>query len=133
MATLTGAKLGELMVLAIITAPIPTRTTAIRLIRRRLLPLNRTLHRTTDTCIRTPPPQPQTQPQSSNGNDPAQNFYLIAFNDHTFEAATAYKVDDDQIHCITRDGQEKQAPLSSVDIRFSQQMNADRHVDFQIP
>ena len=80
-----------------------------------------------------PAPQPRTQPQSSNGNDQGQNFYLIAFNDHTMEAATAYKVDGDQIHWITREGQEKQAPLSSVDIRYSRQVNADRQVDFQIP
>ena len=80
-----------------------------------------------------PPPQPQTRPQSSSGNNPGQNFYLIAFNDHTIEAATAYKVEGDQIHWITRDGQEKQAPLSSVDVPFSQKMNSDRHVDFRIP
>jgi hypothetical protein len=80
-----------------------------------------------------PPPQPQTQPQSSNGSDQGQNFYLIAFNNHTIEAATAYKVEGDQIHWIARDGQEKQAPLLSVDIRYSQQLNSDRHVDFQIP
>ena len=79
------------------------------------------------------PPPPQTQPQSSTGNIQGQNFYLIAFTDHSIQAATAYKVDGDQIHWIARDGQEKQAPLSTVDVRFSEQMNRDRHVDFQIP
>jgi hypothetical protein len=58
---------------------------------------------------------------------------LIAFNDHTIQAATAYKVEGDQIRWITREGQEMQAPLSSVDIRFSKQINRDRNVDFQIP
>jgi hypothetical protein len=81
-----------------------------------------------------PPQQPQTQPQSSNGNNQGQqNFYLIAFNNHTIQAATAYKVEGDQIHWITREGQEIQAPLSSVDVQFSRQINRDRHVDFQIP
>jgi len=80
-----------------------------------------------------PPPQPQTQPQSSYGNNQRQNFYLIAFNDHTIQAATAYKVEGDQIHWVTRDGEEKQAPLSSVDVQFSQQINRDRHVEFKIP
>jgi hypothetical protein len=77
--------------------------------------------------------QPTAQPQSSTGENQGQNFYLVAFNDHTIQAATAYKIEGDQIHWITRDGQEKQAPLSSVDIRFSQQLNSDRHVDFRIP
>jgi hypothetical protein len=72
------------------------------------------------------------QSQPSSGNQ-GQNFYLIAFNDHTIQAATAYKVEGDQIHWITREGQEMQAPLASVDIRYSQQINRDRHVDFRIP
>jgi len=79
------------------------------------------------------PVSPQTQPQSSAGNNSGQGFYLIAFNDHTVQAATAYKVDGDQIHWITREGREMQAPLSSVDIRYSQQINRDRHVEFPIP
>jgi hypothetical protein len=58
---------------------------------------------------------------------------LIAFSDHTIQAATAYKVDGDQIHWIGRDGAEKQAPLSTVDVPFSKQINRDRQVDFQIP
>jgi hypothetical protein len=80
-----------------------------------------------------PAPPPQTQPQSSTGNSQGQNFYLIAFKDHTVQAATAYKVDGDQIHWITREGQEMQAPFSSVDVRYSQQINHDRHVEFPIP
>ena len=80
------------------------------------------------------PPQSQSRPgptQSSASN--SQGYYLIAFNDHTLQAATAYKVEDGQIHWITREGQERQAPLASVDIEFSQQMNRDRHVEFPIP
>ena len=76
---------------------------------------------------------PQTQPQSTNGNDPGQNFYLIAFTDHSIQAATAYKVEGDQIRWITREGEERGAPLSKVDIQFSEQINHDRQVDFQIP
>ena len=78
-------------------------------------------------------PAQQSQPQASGTNSQTQNFYLIAFSDHTIQAATAYKVDGDQIHWITREGQEKQAPLSTVDVRFSQQINRDRGVNFQIP
>lgn len=79
------------------------------------------------------PPQQDAQSQPANGNGQGSGVFLIAFNDHTIQAATAYKVEGDQIHWIARDGQEKQAPLSSVDIPFSRQLNSDRHVDFQIP
>jgi hypothetical protein len=78
------------------------------------------------------PEQPQAQAQPS-AVDPEGKYYLIAFSDHSIQAATAYKVDGDQFHWIGLDGKEKQVPLSSVDIPFSQQMNRDRHVDLQIP
>jgi hypothetical protein len=81
----------------------------------------------------TQPQQPQIQLQSAPAPNQGQGFYLIAFSDHTIQAATAYKVDGDQIHWIGRDGAEKQAPLSTVDVRFSKQINRDRQVDFQIP
>jgi len=83
-----------------------------------------------------PAPQygpPQTQPQSSDGGNREPNYYLVAFNDHTIQAATAYKVEGDQFYWIDRDNREQHAPLSSVDVPFSQQINRDRQVDFQIP
>ena len=78
------------------------------------------------------PPPAQTQPQSANeGNQP--QFYLIAFNDHTIQAATAYKVEGDQLYWQDRENKEHHAPLSRIDVPFSQQINRDRNVDFQIP
>jgi hypothetical protein len=77
-------------------------------------------------------PPPQTQPQSANQGVAAQ-FYLIAFSDHTIQAATAYKVEGDQLYWQDRDNQEHHVPLSKIDVPFSQQINRDRHVDFQIP
>ena len=74
-------------------------------------------------------PAPAQQPASDQG----QGYYLIAFTDHTIQAATAYKLDGDQFHWITREGQELQIPVSKVDIPFTQQMNRDRNVDFQFP
>jgi hypothetical protein len=78
-------------------------------------------------------PPASTQTQAANGGDQGQNFYLIAFTDHSIQAATAYKIEGDQFYWITREGDEKQAPLSSVDIAFSQQINRDRHVGLRIP
>jgi hypothetical protein len=80
-----------------------------------------------------PWPQSQTRPQSLPTNSQGQAFYLLAFNDHSIEAASTYNVVGDRIHWVTRDYREKQAPLSNVDISYSQQLNFDRHVNFRIP
>lgn len=61
------------------------------------------------------------------------DYYLIAFTNHTLQAAASYRVDGDTLHYTTREHVEKVAPLSTVDVRFSQQINRDRHVDFQFP
>ncbi|HSR08154.1 MAG TPA: hypothetical protein VLM42_13460 [Bryobacteraceae bacterium] len=58
---------------------------------------------------------------------------MIAFTDHTIQAANAYKVEGDQLYWQDRDNQEHHVPLSKVDVPFSQQINRDRSVDFQIP
>ena len=82
-----------------------------------------------------PPQQPpmQTQPQSSAGSSRSQGYYMIAFKDRSIQAATAYRVDGDQMYWITREGREMHAPMSSVDIQFTQQINRDRNVEFPIP
>jgi hypothetical protein len=63
----------------------------------------------------------------------AADYYLIAFDDHTIRAALSYSVDGDQIRYTTREHEEKTAPLSSVDVRFSEQVNRDRRVEFRLP
>jgi len=77
---------------------------------------------------RPPAPAPaSTQP----GGSP--DYYLIAFSDHSIRAAISYTVDGDTIHWTTREHEQMQAPLSSVDRRFSEQINRDRHVEFRLP
>ncbi|HEV2201820.1 MAG TPA: hypothetical protein VGR73_18525 [Bryobacteraceae bacterium] len=61
------------------------------------------------------------------------DFYLIAFADHTIQAALSFTVEGDTIHYTTREHEEKTAPLSSVDVRFSEQINRDRRVEFKLP
>jgi hypothetical protein len=80
-------------------------------------------------------PQPAPTPRSV-GTQPfyrTPDFYLIAFTDHTMQAALSFNVEGDTIHYTTREHVERTAPLSSVDVRFSQQINRDRHVDFKMP
>ncbi|HEY2843410.1 MAG TPA: hypothetical protein VGJ09_07170 [Bryobacteraceae bacterium] len=63
----------------------------------------------------------------------AADFYLIAFNDHTIQAAISYRVEGDQIRYTTREHEERIAPLASVDRMFSEQINRDRRVEFRLP
>jgi hypothetical protein len=79
------------------------------------------------------PPQYQLQPQSGAGADQTDDYYLLAFKDHTIEPATTYKVDGDQIHWVTREGRNRQAPVSTVDVELTQRLNGGRHIDSQIP
>lgn len=63
----------------------------------------------------------------------APDYYLIAFTDHTIQAAIAFHVQGDQIFWTTREHVDKQAPLSTVDRSFSAQINRDRRVQFNLP
>jgi hypothetical protein len=61
------------------------------------------------------------------------DFYLIAFEDHTIQAAVSFRMEGDEIYWVTREHEEKHAPLSTVDRRFSEQINRDRRVEFKLP
>lgn len=62
------------------------------------------------------------------------DYYLIAFTDHNIRAALSYQVLGGQIEWEPKEGGPVQrAPLSSVDKRFSAQINRDRRVKFELP
>jgi hypothetical protein len=63
----------------------------------------------------------------------AADYYLIAFKDHTIQAAVSFWVEGEDIHWISREHEEKQAPLSDVDRRFSKKLNRDRGLEFTVP
>jgi hypothetical protein len=63
----------------------------------------------------------------------APDYYLIAFNDHTIQAAVSFNVEGNQLRYVTRQHEVRTAPLMNVDVQFSQQINRDRHVDFRLP
>ncbi len=77
------------------------------------------------------PAPAQQQPARTFSQGP--KYYVLAFTDQTMQAATAYKVEGDQIRWITREGKERQAPLASVDVGFSEQLNRERGFEFKIP
>ena len=62
-----------------------------------------------------------------------QIVYLLAFRDGTIRAATRYWVDGGTLRYVTREGQERSAPLETVDRNFSEQLNRDQHVEFKLP
>jgi hypothetical protein len=76
------------------------------------------------------PPAPGTSTESFYRRP---DYYLIAFNDHTIQAAVTYHIEGDQIYWTTREHEERHAPMSSVDRRFTEQMNRDRRVDMRFP
>jgi len=78
-------------------------------------------------------PNPPSPSSASDSYYRRPDYYLIAFNDHTIQAAISFSVDGDQIRWTTREHVEKSAPLSTVDRRFSEQINRDRRVDFRLP
>ena len=87
-----------------------------------------------------PQPAPsaaQSTVRRSVGTQPmlraAPQFYLIAFTNHTIQTAVSFHVQGNTLYYTTRENVEKTAPLAAVDARFSQQINRDRHVDFQLP
>jgi hypothetical protein len=75
------------------------------------------------------------QPAAPSGNQSfyrAPDFYLIAFTDNTIQTALSFYIESDTLHWTTREHEERQAPLSTVDRRFSEQLNRDRHVEFNL-
>ncbi len=78
-------------------------------------------------------PNPPSPSSASESYYRRPDYYLIAFNDQTIQAAVSFSVDGDQIRWTTREHVEKSAPLSTVDRRFSEQINRDRRVEFRLP
>jgi hypothetical protein len=60
-------------------------------------------------------------------------LYLIAFRDHVIRAATAYWVEGKSLVYVTMEHEQKTVPLDTVDKAFSQQLNRERRVAFQLP
>ena len=73
-----------------------------------------------------------TGSQSPDSFYRAPDYYLIAFDDHTIRAAASYRIEGGEIYWTSREGEQMQAPLSSVDRRFSEQINRDRRVAFPL-
>lgn len=72
---------------------------------------------------------PDTAPA---GNDQA-TIYLIARKDHTIIPVLGYWMDKGALSYVTVDSVIGRVPLDQVDREFSQHLNDERHVEFQLP
>jgi len=72
-------------------------------------------------------------PSRSESYSSVPDFYMIAFNDGSIQAALDYSVDGDTLRWTTRNHLERRAPVAAVDLRFSEQLNRDRRVEFRLP
>ena len=61
------------------------------------------------------------------------SHYLIAFEDHTIYAATAYWVDGDTLHYFTSGNTHNQVSLSLIDRPFTERLNKEAGVEVKLP
>ena len=64
---------------------------------------------------------------------PAENYYLIAYKNHSVYAALAYWVEDDTLHYVTTQNTHNQASLALIDIELTKNLNQARNVPFSVP
>jgi hypothetical protein len=75
-------------------------------------------------------PAPQTG--AAAGND-QPTIYLIAMKDHTIVPVLGYWMDKGALSYVTVDSVIDHVPLDQVDREFSQRLNDERHIEFQLP
>jgi hypothetical protein len=83
------------------------------------------------------PPPRQQQEQTSPANDPQQpapgdNYYLIAYKNHSVYTALAYWVEDKTLNYVTSGNTRNQATLDLIDLDLTKTLNQARGVPFSI-
>jgi hypothetical protein len=76
------------------------------------------------------PSAPRSAPGPSSAD--RSSYYLLAFPNGSVVMATSYWVKDRTLHYVTRDGQEHQTPLNSIDAAMTEQLNRERGIDVQL-
>jgi len=66
------------------------------------------------------------------GND-QPTIYLIAMKDHTIVPVLGYWMDKGALSYVTVESVIGHVPLDQVDREFSQRLNDERHIEFQLP
>ena len=81
-----------------------------------------------DVTIYNAPVRPPAEPASQNGSS-----YLVAFKDHSIYSAMAFWVQGDTLHYVTPQGVHNQVSLDLVDRDFTEQLNRERNLRFNLP
>ena len=80
------------------------------------------------------PPEVREYPETSSPQRNGKPIYLIAFKGQSnIRAAQAYWVTENTLHFVTLQGEQRQAPVNSIDRALTFRLNRDRHVDFRLP
>ncbi len=61
---------------------------------------------------------------------PPENYYLIAYKNHTVYPALSYWIDGETLHYVTTDNTHNQASMAFIDLDRTTKLNADRAVPF---
>lgn len=63
---------------------------------------------------------------------PQENYYLIAYKDHSIYSALAYWVEDGTLHYVTTQNTHNQASLGLIDVEQTTKLNSDHGVPFSL-
>jgi len=87
-----------------------------------------------------PSPGPQPPPaagvnalQPGDPMGPAQNYYLIAYKDHSVYAVLAYWLEGNTLNYVTTQNTHNQASLNLIDLDLTKTLNQARSVPFSLP
>jgi hypothetical protein len=77
-------------------------------------------------------PLPAAGASAGDPIGPAQNYYLIAYKDHSVYSVLAYWVEGDTLHYVTTQNTHNQASLNLIDMDLTKTLNQARGVPFAI-
>ena len=64
---------------------------------------------------------------------PVDNYYLIAYKNHSVYPALAYWLEDGTLHYVTTENTHNQASLDLIDLNLTKTLNQARSVPFSLP
>lgn len=79
------------------------------------------------------PPPDDTPHTAGEPLAPVDNYYLIAYKDHSVYPAISYWVEDKTLHYVTTQNTHNQASLDLIDINLTRTINQARNVTFTLP
>jgi hypothetical protein len=80
-----------------------------------------------------PPPDSDTPHTAGEPLAPVDNYYLIAYKDHSVYPAISYWVEDKTLHYVTTQNTHNQASLDLIDLNLTRTINQARNVTFTLP